>query len=388
METYLKGRNKMADENGSTFKVPVTAIKEIFPHPDKDTTSLEYAKVYDFNVIVRKNEYKVGDRVVYVPIDSILPFSLESKIFGPDSKIKLNKSRVKQIKIRGYYSQGMLINFDDLDDLHPDDLFDENDLSEKLGITKYEPPKANYQEGLIKKRDKPLENPYFHKYGGIDNFKWYPDLFEAGEMVSVTEKIHGSNIRAGYVPFVANTLWKKILKFFKKNPSHEWVYGSNNVQLQKRSNYKGFYGSDVYGKVLEKYGVREKLKPGEVIYGEIYGDGIQANYNYGCKQGEHKLVVFDLKIQTQETSDFVGVEEFQQFCVERGFPTPPELYRGPFDKEKVKVFTQGASVLCPEQKVREGVVVKPVVETKSLIGRKVLKIISEKYLEKDQTDFH
>jgi len=368
----------------SEFKCPLTTIIEIFEHPNAN--ALEYAKVYDFNVIVRKGQYKVGDAVIYVPIDSILPLDLETKIFGPDSKIKLNKSRVKQIKIRGHYSQGMLISPDDVNCSLGTKL--ETDYAEALGITKYEPPAANYQGSLARKRDKPMENPYFHKYGGIDNIKWYPDLFKPDELVSITEKIHGSNIRAGYVPFVANTLWKKFLKFMGWNPTHQWCYGSNNVQLQSRWNYKGFYGTDVYGKVLEKYGVKDKLKPGEVIYGELYGHGIQGGYTYGCSQGEHKLVVFDVKRQTETESDFLGVDHFQAFCKERGFETPPELYRGVFDKDKAKALTIGNSVLVPSQKVIEGVVIKPLEESIGLAGRKVLKLISEEYLSKDQTDFH
>jgi hypothetical protein len=45
--------------------------------------------------------------------------------------------------------------------------------------------------------------------------------------------------------------------------------------------------------------------------------------------------------------------------------------------------------MVPEQKVREGVVLRPVVETKCHIGRKVLKLISDDYLlREDNTDFH
>lgn len=376
----------------SEFKVPLTKILEIFDHPNAH--SLSFAKVYDFNVIVRKNEYKVGDEVIYVPIDSVLPFNLETKIFGPDSKIKLNKSRVKQIKIRGHYSQGMIINISDVDeylktDIRYNDTYKlEDDLSADLGITKYTPPEASYQSGLVRKRDKPRENPFFHKYGGIDNFKWYPDLFAEGEEVSITEKVHGSNCRAGYVPFVANSLWRRILTLLKLAPTHQWVYGSNNVQLQSRWNYKGFYGEDVYGKVLEKYGIKDKLKPGEVVYGELYGDGIQKNYTYGCKNGEHKFVAFDVKIQTETTSEYLSPDDFQKFCKERDIPMVPELYRGPFNKDQAKALTVGDSVFVASQKVREGVVIKPLLEQTTTIGRKLLKVISEKYLEGDQSDFH
>lgn len=388
------------EKDGSTYKVPLTTIREIKPHPNAD--KLEIAIVYGFEVVVQKDRYKTGDPVIYIPIDSILSSRVESILFPADSKIKLNRSRVRQIKIRGYYSQGMVVDPKDLANdkinlFKYDAYLLEEDLSEELGITKYNPPEALYQQnkGSVKKRDKRFENPFFHKYGGIDNAKWYPDLFEENEVVSITEKIHGSNIRCGLVPTVANTPFKKLLKTLNLLPSHEWVYGSNQVQLQERASwwrfwnrYKGFYGSDVYGAVLKKYRVKDKLKPGEVVYGEIYGDGIQGGYNYGCKPGEHKLVLFDLMIQTGTSSDYVSPDDFFKFCEERGFPRVPELYRGPFGKELAKNLTLGDSVLEPSQKVREGIVIKPVVETTCHMGRKMLKMLSEVYLSKEQSDFH
>lgn len=377
----------------SEFKVPLTSIKEILTH--NNATALELAKVYDFTVVVRKGQYKPGDMVVYVPIDSLLPQDLETKLFPPDSKIKLNKHRIKQIKIRGEYSQGMLISFEEIFEfLHfkgIDKMFTlEENLAEALGITKHEPGPSPFEGSntSVRKRDKPKENPFFHKYGGLDNFKWYPDLFAEGELVSVTEKIHGSNIRFGYVPYVANTLFRKIKKFFGFAPEFEWVYGSNRVQLQQRSGYAGYYGEDVYGKVLEKIDAKSKVKPGEIWYGELYGDGIQKGYNYGCKNGEHKLVVFDLKYQNGTESHYADPFIFRVRAQERGFDIVPELYSGPFNREAIKQLTVGDSVFCPEQKCREGVVIKPEVETECSIGRKVLKLISEKYLESDQTDFH
>ena len=66
--------------NTSNFRVPISIIKEINNHPNADR--LEVAKVYDFNVIVKKGQYKIGDTVIYVPIDSILPKNLEEKIIN------------------------------------------------------------------------------------------------------------------------------------------------------------------------------------------------------------------------------------------------------------------------------------------------------------------
>ena len=379
------------EKTGSTFKVPLTEIVDIIPHPKADR--LEVAVIYGFQVIVQKDRYKVGDEVIYVPIDSILPQNIEDKLFPSESKIKLTKHRIRQIKIRGLASQGMII-----DPLEIKEFVDtahhqvEDDLAKELNITKYEPPQAHHPViGVTTKKEKAFENKNFHKYGGLDNIKWYPQLFKEDEIIVLQEKIHGTNARAAIMPFQANTLWKKILKFFNMHPTSEFCYGSNNVQLQNKSNHTGFYGEDVYGQVFKQLNVKDKLKFGETIYGEIYGEGIQKNYTYGCKSGERKFVLFDVRVlQADGTHKWLSPDEVSAFAKERGFDMIPEVYRGPYKNlEFIKSFTTGNSVLAPSQKVREGVVVKALTEYDQHGHNRALKVISEDYLsDENNTEFH
>lgn len=377
----------VTEKEGSTYKVPLTTILEINVHPNAER--LEVAKIYGFDVVIQKGVFKVGDTVLYIPVDSILPQRVEEFLFAPDAKIKLNKSRVRAAKIRGFVSQGMVVPLDEFFELFPlgkkhYDL--EGDYSLGLGITKYQPPETA-QPGPKTPRNKPKENPYFHKYGGLDSIKWYPELFTEGEEVIITEKIHGTNFRAGWVPSVPNTLWKKVKKFFGQLPEFEFVWGSNNVQLQERGKHTGFYEEDVYGKMVRKYDLRNVLKPGEVIYGEIYGPGIQKNYDYSAK--DHELIVFDLKLQGKESSLFVDFDLMNEMLLGKSLRIVPVLYRGPYNKEMSKTLTEGPSVLDPNQKVREGIVIKPVKETETFMGRKVLKWVADSYLlDFNNTDNH
>jgi len=239
------------EKEGSTYKVPLTQIIAIEPHPNADR--LEIATVYGFQVVIKKDSYKVNDHVIYIPIDSILPQKLEDFLFPADSKVKLTKHRVKQIRLRKIASQGMLINPADIKavyDFTPSSL--EDDYQELLEVKKYEPPLPKFQSEMGKpgaRRTKPLENPNFHKYNGLDNIKWFPTLFKEGEMVVMQEKIHGSNARAAKLPYAANTVWKKIKLFvmnlLKMKVSYEFCYGSNNVQLQERPGYTGYYRVDI-----------------------------------------------------------------------------------------------------------------------------------------------
>lgn len=368
------------EKEGSTFAVTVQDIKALENHPNADR--LELATILGWQCVVQKGALKVGDKVVYFPIDSILPQDIEEKIFGPDSKVKLTKSRVKTIKLRGAISQGLAV---------PLTVFGlkasipvGEDLTEAFKVKKYEPPAKDLPAHMGVKKEKALENPNFHKYGGIENFKNYPDVFKDEELVEITEKIHGTHFRCGYVKTVANTLWKKILKFFGKLPEYEFVYGSNNVQLQHRWLNSTYYDTNVYAKITMQYNLKDILKPGEVLHGEIYGSGIQKGYTYGCKEGEHKLVVFDIK----KDGEYLGTRDFQEFVQSRNLPSVPVLYNGPFSKTHAKSLTVGNSVLEPTQKTREGVVIKPILNEKCLMGRKMLKLISDEYLLGDNTDFH
>lgn len=368
----------------SNFKVPLTQIKEIRPHGNAE--KLEIAVVYGFQVVVKKDAYMVGDPVFYVPIDSIIPEKLEEHLFPPDAKIKLTKRRIRQIRIRGLASQGMLIDAEDIEAVYGDiDMSEmEKDYAQELNITKYEPQVTVDNPGApgSRKARRPLENPNFHQYNGLDNIKWYPEKFAPDEMVVLQEKIHGTNARAALMPYSTNSIWRKLKKFFGFAPEYEFCYGSNKVQLQNKKGYKGFYGKDIYRDVFAALKVEEKLQPGESIYGEIYGAGVQKNYNYGLKN-EHAFILFDVKVTNPDgTQRWLNPDEVSTFADQRGFRMVPEVYRGPFTSlEFVKEYTVGPSVLCPDEPVREGVVVKAFKDYDEFGNKRALKVISEAYLD-------
>lgn len=370
-----------------TYKVPYTTILDIQPHTNADR--LEIATVYGFQVIVSKGRYKVGDKAIYIPIDSILPDKLEAIIFPPDSKIKLNKGRVRQIRIRKLASQGMLINPSEISSIiNPSYLKDEQDLKEILNVVKYEPPAPKMQgPSGPKNRNKNNDNPLFHQYNGLNNIKWMPDLFKEGEPVVIQEKLHGMNARASILPYHANTFWKKVKQRLGLTPAIEECYGSNRVQISGKAGYKGFYDEDLHGKCFKSVDVFNKIKLGETVYGEIIGPGIQKNYDYGLK--ELKFVLFDVKVlQPDGTQRWLTPMEVEIFAFERGFEYVPVLYSGPYNKAMAYELTKGDSVYNPKQKVREGIVIKAQDNYDTLGNKKALKWISEDYLaDFSNTDF-
>jgi RNA ligase (TIGR02306 family) len=306
---------------------------------------------------------------------------LEALLFH-DSKIKPKNGRIRTCKIRGAISQGLLASLDGVG-LPPREIsgMPGSVLTEALGVVKYEPP-ANIQWLGGPQRKKRDLNPNFHEYRDIPRLKNLPHAFKEGDPVVVTEKIHGTNFRAGWVKWEPRTLWQRVKAWFGYGQEYEFVYGSRRVQLQDKTSWGGFYQENVYSEIVRKYDLENKLVKGVVVYGEIYGDGIQKGYSYGCGPGEHKFACFDLEIDGTEMSQSFT----RNYAHSLGLPTVPVLYEGPYVHGSVVQLAAGPSVLAPSQAVREGVVCR------SPAQGQVVKIINEEYellqAKNDGTDYH
>src|SRR3990167_1740940 len=165
-------------------------------------------------------------------------------------------------------------------------------------------------------------------------------------------------------------------KFFGLFPDYEFVYGSHNIQLQ-------WAKTNIYLEAVEKYDLRNKLKPGEVIYGEIYGEGVQKGCMYDCKPGERKMAVFDVMIE----GEYINHIEVKWFCLAyRGLNLVPSLFIAQFALDTIKPYVDKPSELGGG--LREGIVIKPMIEAQTSIGRQILKWKSDKFLLQATDDTH
>jgi hypothetical protein len=178
----------------SSLIVEVCKIDNIASHNNADRLELVFIK--GWQCIVPKDKYKKGDKVVYVPIDSIIPFELSEKLGitkylhnqKKDEKGNIISSRVRTVKLRGILSQGLIIDIEDPSWKIGDD------VREKLGIEKYIPNiTQDNNQNLIHKFPGWRLPDYseFNKYTDIENYKNYLDVFDCDEEVIITEKIHG-----------------------------------------------------------------------------------------------------------------------------------------------------------------------------------------------------
>ena len=370
------------------LKVEIFKIDEVKDHPDADR--LELAYIGGWQIVIGLGSFKSGDRAIYIPVDSILSHDVETILFPPGSKITLKRSRVRSIKIRGAMSQGMLVRPETVG--LPPNIKVGKDVAEKLGITKYQPPERLPQMMDTGKQRKRHKNPHFKRYTDIGHFKYYPRCLE-GLKVWVTEKVHGTNFRAGWVKYNAYNWWRKLLApLLSPFGIMKWdfAYGSHRVELtRKGKRTTGFYKQNVYYMMAEKYKLKKILRPGQVVYAEIFGWGIQKGYEYGCVENEWKMVVVDVMINGKYID---GVAAWN-FCFERGLPYAPLLFEGEFDMGRINAYAnppKDRSKLYPRlKKPMEGVVIKPMIETKGYMGRMVFKLINDNYwLAKGNTDFH
>jgi RNA ligase (TIGR02306 family) len=273
----------------------INEIKEIL-----GADNIEQGVIGGWNCIIKKGDYKVGDLVIVATTDAVIPQGLSDAMNVTNYLRK--GGRVRTVKLRGVYSESLIIPFK----FAPIGSYygEGTDMMELMGIFKYEPPAKHIQLASGKKI-RYHENPNFLVYYKFPNVKNVPNMFTEKDSVQITRKYHGTNARYGIVKKNKLSLWDKIKKFLRiadKWIDYEYVYGSHNVE--KGSDSQGFYSTDVWREIADQYLIKEKLWEyvnlytpedigvGVVLYGEIYGAGIQKGYDYGLSGMQ--FVAFDM----------------------------------------------------------------------------------------------
>jgi RNA ligase (TIGR02306 family) len=369
---------KMENQNSVCFIAKINEVKAI-----EGADNIELVVAGGWNAITKKGEFKVGDETIIATTDAVIPESLSEEM-GVTSYLRKG-GRVRTVKLRGVYSECLIIPKHYLMgnvSMGDYDLKEGSDCMGFLGITKFEPPVKQIQLASgrkIKYRD----NQNFHIYYKFPNLKNVAGMFTEEDEVQITRKIHGTNARYGIVKKSKLSFWDKVKKFFKLADEwieYEYIYGSHNVE--KGSESQGFYSTDVWRTIAEKYDIKDRLwreakrqgvedlGQGIVLYGEIYGAGIQKNYEYGLKDME--FVAFDIKINGEYLPT-----EITEVVTESLLDLPhiEVLYEGKWNQEIQDSFV--FKNFIEETKVpHEGIVIKHI----SGERQKVAKVINPDYL--------
>lgn len=384
------------------------------PHPDPETTDLELIDIpgTGYQVVTRKGQFSNGDYGVYIQPDSVVPqttpfkFIWEQYVTADEQNNLIltpeKRRRITVRRFRGQYSEGLLLPVEDFEQLidergnlkHDFKVLD--DVSELIGITHYDPdteggvstkapvdpnrPKRKFRYprtlrgwlGFIKrvivKRGRITEAtedvPFVIPTYDVESYKNYKNTFVIGEEVVITEKLHGSNARFLFLEGRmyagsrnqwkapgSNSLWHRALA------DNEWI-----EEWCREHEGKALYGEIVPTQGKFDYGV-PRDKTGKVTRIDFYAFDVRD----GDKWWEYREFADDLMAGHVTNAR-----------------TVPMVYIGPYYCGLLDTFVDGDSWVHGARHLREGIVVKTTIERSVRgLGRAQLKLVSNKFLEKD-----
>jgi len=237
--------------------VTVRKVSDVQPIDGADR--IELAMVDGWNVVVKKGDFKPGDKAIYFEIDSHLPVRPEFEFLRKSSYKEMDGHgpgfRLRTIRLRGQVSQGLLMPIDTFPELTTLDLHAGDDLTSELDVVKYEPPVHVCLGGKIKGYF-----PSFVRKTDEERIQNLSDWFEKyrGMKFELSEKLDGTSMTV----------------YFNKG---NFGVCSRNMDLQEDTDNALWRITREQGviDVLEAY--HGKYDKNLAIQGEVVGEGIQKN---------------------------------------------------------------------------------------------------------------
>ena len=321
--------------------------------PIEGADAIERATVLGWQLVVKKNDFQVGDLVVYCEIDCLMP---NKPVF---EFLKPRGMRVRTIRLRGQISQGICFPLSILPEGF--DVVEDADCTRELGIEKYEPPLPACLSGVAKGRfpsfiPKTDETRVQVLQKLLDKYK--------GEKCYITEKVDGSS---GTV-YVHNG---------------EFGVCSRNLELLEDS-------ENSFWKVARQKDVENKIRSlhgNFALQGELIGEGIQDNRLKLWGQTIRFFNVFDI-----DKFEYLPYEKFIATLQHLQLPSVPILsvdYELTNDIEEIIKMATRKSTITPDVWA-EGIVIRPLNEKIELLlsnenfnnGRVSFKAINPEFLLK------
>jgi RNA ligase (TIGR02306 family) len=336
----------MSDKNLATIQT----ITDIQPIPNAD--AVEVASVMGWKCVVKRNEFKIGDKCIYVAIDTLVPETPQFEF------LRKTHFRIKTCRIRKQLSQGIVFPLTIIQDQQ--EWVDGQDVTEVVGIRKYEKPIPANMAGIIK--------------GSFPSY------------ISKTDEI---NVKS--IPAIIDEIKGKEVYISVKCDGTSGTFGCFNGEIDVCSRNLSLKETEgnVYWEMFHKYNMKKMFDTvgNFVIQGECVGEGIQKN---PMKLKGHELFVF--QVYDIFNAKYLDYADFLNFCKAWNLQTVPieKVCIFDFTLEQLAVMAQGN---YSSGSRREGIVIRPVIECysnvvdkhdPSLRGRMSLKSMNDSYLEKDE----
>lgn len=340
----------------------IQEILEINEHPNAD--ALELATILGWQVVIKKDQFKVGDKVVYVGLDSILPPHEAFEFLAKQ------KYRIKTAKLRGEMSYGIVFSLDTVfevsDMWNKQDISTEedqffakeyaevgDDVTEIMGVKKYEKPvpkcqdaKGGFPTSIIRKTDEERVQNIPHIIDEIGDREIY-----------ITVKADGSSLT--------------VLK-----DADELSVCSRNMILKEPEN---IHSASNFWAATYKYGLDE-IPSGYYVQAELIGPSIQSN-PHGVDSLEIRVFNVGL-IRKGNTQLPLNYDDMVNFCSYYNLPMAELVYRGKKNFETIDDLEKIANAVRYENgKIGEGVVIRYTESEDDFKMQKPLsfKMISPKY---------
>jgi len=365
-------------------------ITKIIPHNNADR--LEIATIKGWPCIVPKGQYKEGQMVVYFPPDTIMPYSLHAFLNITNYCASLPKSmnttsrRVKAVRLRGIPSYGVVITTKQCVDYFEKYMAETSTISVPYFVSCMLRPGFNVAKWFQLDKWQPMircnegnaakEHPRFYKYTSIEHWRNYPNVLHENEQIIITEKIHGTNCRLGFIEDTdEHGNQTKVIMAGSHKVRRQRFHTKPNGEEVECLYWQPFTWHPRLRDMLLRIDEDNPLASSIMVYGEIYGRGVQ-NLHYDATS-EKKFRVFDIAIDGY----YLNYDEMLFYLDTYKIPFVPVLYVGPYSPEIVERYTVGNTLLTTDKHIREGCVIKPIKERDHpKIGRVILKSVSVDYL--------
>src|ERR1035437_8123828 len=126
--------------SNSTHRVNVVKIEEILPHPNADTLGIVY--IGGYQVVVKKDNFKVGDLALYIQPDTIVPVLPAFAFLWEGTEPTERRRRVTVRRFRKEWSEGLLMPVSDFPEFGQ--IAEGCDMADLLGSKHYEEPEQSY----------------------------------------------------------------------------------------------------------------------------------------------------------------------------------------------------------------------------------------------------
>lgn len=293
----------------------VSAIK-----PIEKADAIEVVVVDGWEVVAKKNEFKVGDFVLYFEIDCLLSMSDPRFTFLAKGK-EQEKFRLRTIKLRGQISQGLVLPLNQFPEVTNIEASNDLELSfeELLKVEKYEipdnvkrcRPASTFPHFIPRTDEERIQNIY-----GKWEEKYSTVLFKR------SLKMDGSSTT---IASISNP--NLFIKKLSEDEEYPYSCDDSQVVVASRNQTLKYDAESHYWKALHNSGlitasnnILQVTGRQLALQGECLGPGIQGNRE---NLTDYEIQVF--KIWDIDNKCYLDPEEFRSVCKTFNIKTVPQL---------------------------------------------------------------